>query len=103
MALSSRNVYLSPEERRIAQIFYRALQAGRRAIAGGATDVTSVQEVMRKVMAGEPTVQIDYLAICDPTTLEPLTTINREAVLLGAIRIGSVRLIDNVVANRPAR
>jgi pantoate--beta-alanine ligase len=58
---------------------------------------------MRKVMAGEPTVQIDYLAICDPTTLEPLTTIDRETVLLGAIRIGAVRLIDNVVAKRPVR
>jgi pantoate--beta-alanine ligase len=103
MALSSRNVYLSSEERRIAPIFYHALQAGRRAIAGGATDVTSVQEVMRKVMAGEPSIQIDYLAICDPTTLEPFTTINREAVLLGAIRIGSVRLIDNVVVKRQAR
>jgi pantoate--beta-alanine ligase len=103
MALSSRNVYLSTEERRIAPIFYRALQAGRQAITGGATDVTWVQEVMRKVMAGEPSVQIDYLAICHPTTLEPLTTIDREAVLLGAIRIGSVRLIDNVVVKRPAR
>jgi pantoate--beta-alanine ligase len=103
LALSSRNVYLSSDERRIAPIFYRALQAGRQAISGGATDATWVQEVMRKVMAGEPTVQIDYLAICHPTTLEPLTTIDRDAVLLGAIRIGSVRLIDSVVAKRPAR
>jgi pantoate--beta-alanine ligase len=103
LAMSSRNIYLSTEERRIAPIFYQALQAGRRAIAGGATDVIWVQEIMRKVMAGEPTVQIDYLAICDPTTLEALTTIDREAVLLGAIRIGAVRLIDNVVAKRPAR
>jgi pantoate--beta-alanine ligase len=103
VALSSRNVYLSSDERRIAPIFYQALQAGRQAIAGGATDVAWVQEVMRKVMAGEPTVQIDYLAICDPTTLEPLTTIDQETVLLGAIRIGAVRLIDNVVAKRPVR
>jgi len=103
LAMSSRNSYLSAEERRIAPIFYAALQAGRQAIADGATDAAWVQEVMRKVIAENPTVQIDYLAICDPTTLEPLAALNRRAVLLGAIRIGSIRLIDNVVVKRPAR
>lgn len=103
LAMSSRNSYLSAEERRIAPIFYEALQAGRQAIADGATDAAWVQEVMRKVIAEKPTVQIEYLAICDPTTLEPLATIDRQAVLLGAIRMGSIRLIDNVVVKRPAR
>jgi len=103
LAMSSRNSYLSTKERRVAPILYEALQAGREAIAGGATDMAWVQEVMRKVIAEKPTVQIDYLAICDPTTLEPLATIDRQAVLLGAIRIGSIRLIDNVVVKRPAR
>jgi pantoate--beta-alanine ligase len=103
LAMSSRNLYLSPEERRIAPVFHQALQAGRQAIEGGATDVASVQKVMRKVIGESPTIQIDYLAICDPRTLEPLTTIDRQSVLLGAIRIGSVRLIDNVVVKRPAR
>jgi len=103
LAMSSRNSYLSAEERRIAPIFYAALQAGRQAIADGATDAAWVQEVMRKVIAEKPTVQIEYLAICDPTTLEPLATIDRQAVLLGAMRMGSIRLIDNVVVKRPAR
>jgi len=103
LAMSSRNVYLSTEERRIAPTFYRALQAGRRAIADGATDAALVQEAMREVIGGEPTIQIDYLVICNSTTLEPLATIGREAVVLGAIRIGSVRLIDNVVIKRPTR
>lgn len=96
LAMSSRNVYLSPEERRTAPIFYRALEAGRKAVERGVKDAASVQTIMRKLLAGEPAVRIDYLAVCDPATLEPLTTIGRQAVLLGAIRIGSVRLIDNV-------
>ncbi len=103
LAMSSRNSYLSAEERRIVPILYQALQAGRQAIAEGATDAAWVQEVMRKVIAEKPTVQIEYLAICDPTTLEPLAAINGRAALLGAIRIGSIRLIDNVVVKRPAR
>lgn len=96
LAMSSRNVYLSPEERRTAPIFYRALEAGRKAVERGVKDAASVQTIMRELLAGEPAVRIDYLAVCDPATLEPLTTIGRQAVLLGAIRIGSVRLIDNV-------
>jgi pantoate--beta-alanine ligase len=97
LAMSSRNVYLSPEERRIAPTFYRALQAGRQAIEAGRTDGDSVREVMRQAISKEPMLEIDYLAVCDPSTLEPLTRIERQAVLLGAIRIGSVRLIDNLV------
>jgi pantoate--beta-alanine ligase len=99
LAMSSRNVYLSPEERRIAPTFYRALQAGRQAIEAGRTVGDSVRKVMWRAISEEPMLQIDYLAVCDPTTLEPLTRIERQAVLLGAIRIGSVRLIDNLIVN----
>lgn len=99
LAMSSRNVFLSQEERQIAPTFYRALQAGRQAIEAGRTDGNSVREVMRQVIGKEPMVQIDYLDVCDPSTLVPLTTIERQAVLLGAIRIGSVRLIDNIIVN----
>ena len=97
LALSSRNVFLSTEERRIAPIFYQALLAGRRAIEAGMTDPDSVAAIMRKVLGGEPAIRIDYLALCDPDTLEPLHRVDRQAVILGAIRLGSVRLIDNVL------
>ncbi|WP_455241870.1 pantoate--beta-alanine ligase [Petrachloros mirabilis] len=100
LAMSSRNVYLSTEQRRIAPLFYQALKAGRRTIEDGTTDAALIQEIMRTVLAGEPSITIDYLAVCDPLTLEPLKTVDRKAVLLGAIRIGSVRLIDNVLATR---
>jgi pantoate--beta-alanine ligase len=97
LAMSSRNIYLPAENRLVAQVFYQALQAGRQAIERGEKDGESVQEIMRAVIAKEPAIHIDYLAVCDPSTLEPLTSIERQAVLLGAIRIGSVRLIDNVL------
>lgn len=103
LAMSSRNVYLSTEERRISPIFFHALQAGRQAIETGVTDAASVQTIMQKVLAGAFMIHIDYLAVCDPETLEPLVSIDRQAVLLGAIRIGSVRLIDNVLARRKNR
>ena len=102
LAMSSRNVYLSPEERRIAPIFYQSLRAGRQAIERGTKDAAFVQRIMRKVIAGAPAVQIDYLAVCNPTTLEPLRTIDRQALLLGAIRIGRVRLIDNMMVKKRA-
>ena len=98
LAMSSRNVYLSPQERQIAPMFYQALLAGRLAIEAGTTKGESVQNIMRGVIEHEPMITIDYLGVCNPSTLEPLKTIEQQAVLLGAIRIGSVRLIDNLVA-----
>jgi pantoate--beta-alanine ligase len=97
LAMSSRNIFLSTEERRIAPMLYHALLAGRQAIEAGMTDPDSVDALMRKVLGGEPAIQIDYLALCDPDTLEPLTRIRRRAVILGAMRLGSVRLIDNLL------
>lgn len=100
LALSSRNVFLSAEERPIAPTLYQALTAGREAIEKGASDPQAVQAAMRKILNGQPAIRIDYLAVCDPDTLEPLHRIERRAVILGAIRLGSVRLIDNVLAER---
>jgi pantoate--beta-alanine ligase len=102
LAMSSRNVFLTPEERRRAPMFYQASLAGRRAIERGATDPKAVQAIMENILREEPAIRIDYLAICDPDTLEPLERIDRQAVILGAIRLGSVRLIDNVLASRKA-
>jgi pantoate--beta-alanine ligase len=100
LAMSSRNAFLSADERRIAPILYHALLAGRRAIESGMAEPGSVSAIMRKVLGEEPAVRIDYLAVCDPRTLEPLGRTGRQAVILGAIRLGSVRLIDNLLATR---
>jgi pantoate--beta-alanine ligase len=96
LAMSSRNVYLSPEQRRAATVLYRALQRGRELAAQGEREVARLLEGMRAVLRSEPLVQEDYLAIVDPTSLEPLERVAGPARILIAGRVGGVRLIDNV-------
>jgi pantoate--beta-alanine ligase len=104
LAMSSRNVYLSMGERVRAVTLYKGLRAGAEAIRKGVTNGQAVQSAMIQVMKQEPAFTIDYLAVCDPATLEPLSTVTRKAVLLGAIRIGPTRLIDNILFSvKPAR
>jgi pantoate--beta-alanine ligase len=97
LAMSSRNRYLSRADRETATILYRALQAGRQAIEAGEEVPSSIEIIMRQTVEQEPRARIDYLVLCDSTSLEPLVRIDRRALLLGAIRVSSVRLIDNVV------
>lgn len=97
LAMSSRNVYLSSEERIIASTLYKSLRAGAEAIRKGTIDASAVQAMMTTVIGQEPALTIDYLAVCDPRTLEPLSTVSSKAVLLGAVRLGFVRLIDNLI------
>lgn len=97
LAMSSRNRYLSPENRQTATILYRALQAGRRAIQAGKKHASTVERIMRQTVEQEPTAHIEYLALCDPASLAPLTHITGRVLLLGAIKIGTVRLLDNMV------
>lgn len=97
LAMSSRNRYLSPENRQAATILYRALQAGRRAIQAGRRHASMVERIMRQTVKQEPAALIEYLALCDPASLAPLTHITGRVLLLGAIKIGTVRLLDNMV------
>ncbi len=97
LALSSRNQYLTRAQRQVAPVLHEALQAGRTAILRGIRFGAPVARAMQRVVEQEPRVTVDYLACCDPQTLEPLPHITRQAVLLGAIRLGRVRLIDNLL------
>ncbi|MDP1946320.1 MAG: pantoate--beta-alanine ligase [Nitrospirota bacterium] len=101
LAMSSRNVYLNTDERMIAPWLSRALRAGKQAIEGGMKDGAAIERSMRKTIEQAPAIQVEYLALCDPDSLEPLTRFTRRAVILGAIRIGSIRLIDNLLVNVP--
>ncbi len=103
LAMSSRNVYLSQDERTRAITLYKSLRAGAEVIRRGVTDGEAVQSVMAHVLKKEPAITIDYLAVCDPSTLEPLSVVTSRVVLLGAVRIGSVRLIDNLLVTLPRR
>ncbi|MDI3465147.1 MAG: Pantoate--beta-alanine ligase [Nitrospira sp.] len=97
LAMSSRNVYLTQDERKRAVMLYKSLRAGAEAIGRGVTDGKAIGSAMAQVVKKEPAITIDYLAVCDPTTLEPLSTVRGKAVLLGAVRLGPVRLIDNIL------
>ena len=103
LAMSSRNVFLSPDERRIAPLLSAALRAGEQMIRSGTDDVAAIERIMRQTVEPAPAIQVEYLAVCDPDSLEPLSVVAARAVLLGAIRLGPVRLIDNLLVKMPGR
>ena len=96
LALSSRNLYLSPEQRRAAPVLYRALQAGRRLVEDGGADADVVRCGIREIAGGEPLARIDYVSIADACTLRELTTVDRPALASLAVYFGETRLIDNI-------
>ena len=103
LAMSSRNVYLNAEERMIATSLSRALRAGKQAIEGGMKNGAAIERSMRKTIEQASAIHVEYLAVCDPDSLEPLPRFTHRAVILGAIRIGSIRLIDNLLIHLPGK
>ncbi|TMJ20320.1 MAG: pantoate--beta-alanine ligase [Alphaproteobacteria bacterium] len=95
LALSSRNAYLTPDERRSARALPRALGDSARAIKGGAA-VAEALDRARQRLAEAGFDPVDYVALCDAETLRPLDRLDRPARLLAAARIGNTRLIDNL-------
>jgi len=98
LAMSSRNVRLLPTERAVAPVLHRALTAGAAAIDAGTTDADLVRQAMHDVVAAESSVRPDYLDAVDPETLEPAVDCGRPVRLIGAVHLGSVRLLDNLPA-----
>jgi len=101
LAMSSRNIYLSTDERRIAPLLSQTLRAGKQMIMNGMRNVAEIERIMRQTIEQTPTIHTEYLAVCDQDSLEPLSIVTDRAVLLGAVRIGSIRLIDNLLVNLP--
>jgi pantoate--beta-alanine ligase len=97
LALSSRNRYLSSDERSAAAAIPRALEAARELLAAGRTDPTELVQAASEVIAAEELLTIDYIALVDNKNLQPLTTVDREALLLIAVNCGKTRLIDNAL------
>ena len=96
LAMSSRNVYLSPKERRAALVLYRSLEAAQEMWRRGVRDAARIRDRMNEVLAAEPLARIDYVSVADADTLEELDTVDRPALVSLAVRIGETRLIDNV-------
>jgi pantoate--beta-alanine ligase len=95
LALSSRNTYLKPDERKAATVLHRALTAARDDFAAGTRDALQLQTVLRKVLQAEPLAAVDYAEIVDADTFEPVTRIARPCYAVLAVFLGKTRLIDN--------
>jgi len=96
LAMSSRNAYLSPEQRRQALCLHRALQHARQQVAAGRRDAAEIAREMETIVRAAGECVIDYVSIVDGETLQPVGRIERPALAALAVRIGSTRLIDNV-------
>jgi pantoate--beta-alanine ligase len=101
--MSSRNVYLTPEERRAAPVLRRALTAGDYLVARGETSPAAIAGAMAHVVTDEPLAQLDYAACVEQSTLRPPDRITPGMALrlLVAARLGKPRLIDNIGASAP--
>ena len=97
LAVSSRNQYLRPHERGVAPILYRALQAAQQAIAEGVLDSGEARERGLTVLEQDQSVKVEYLEIVDPEEMQPVERITGPVRVAGAIRIGTIRLIDNLL------
>ncbi len=97
LAMSSRNSYLSAEEREAATVLYRALSAAEREAASGERDAVALVSGVSEMIEGEPLVELQYAELRDAETLDELARLDRRAVLAVAAFVGKARLIDNVV------
>ena len=97
LAKSSRNTYLSEEERKAALVLSRSLKEGKALIESGEKDAKKVVDSIRKVIETEPLAKIDYVEAVDFDTIEPIETINNNTLVAIAVYIGKTRLIDNII------
>jgi pantoate--beta-alanine ligase len=95
LALSSRNVHLSADERRAAPVLRRALLAARAAWDGGERSGNALRNAMLAELAREPLAQVEYVSVADATTLTELIDVDGPALASLAVRLGTTRLIDN--------
>ena len=94
LAKSSRNTYLSKEERKAATILYKAIQKGKQTIQRGAS-ADSIINTMTEIINTEPLAKIDYISVVDANTMQPVHEITDPVLVAMAVYIGSTRLIDN--------
>lgn len=97
LALSSRNAYLSTEERKASTVLHRALVAVGNELAGGVRDALQLQSVLRRIIEAEPLAILDYAEIVSAETFEPVVRVARPSYVVLAVFIGKTRLIDNLL------
>jgi pantoate--beta-alanine ligase len=97
LAMSSRNKYLSSDERAQAAVLWQAIQEARAAVKTRLMPARSLQQQLRVLIEAQPSARIDYIAFFDAQTLEPATTVKRGTHLALAVFMGKTRLIDNAM------
>lgn len=95
LAMSSRNVRLTPQQRRAACVLHASLRLAEERISVGERSAKAILDEMRAMIEAEPLARLDYVALCDPETLKPLDRIEGPTLLALAVRFGETRLIDN--------
>ena len=100
LAMSSRNVYLSTEQRQTAPVLYKSLQLAKELFTNGEKNAEVILGQMTALIQKEPLGKIDYISISDTETLAPLKTIKKAALVSMAVKFGNTRLIDNVILER---
>jgi pantoate--beta-alanine ligase len=97
LAMSSRNIYLNPQERRAATTLFKALKLARTLRENGETNADIIRQHMTSLIGREPLAKVEYVSIADNDTLEELSKIDRPALVSLAVRFGKTRLIDNII------
>lgn len=100
LAMSSRNTYLTPEERESALCLKKSLDLARQMVAGGEKRADEIRKALERLILDHPYTDIDYVTLCDPATLEDVVSLEGETLLALAVRVGKTRLIDNCVLNK---
>ena len=96
LAMSSRNAYLSPEERQAALVLSEALARAKELFDAGLRDAEALRAAMIELLGAEPLARVDYVSVADTETLQELGSIRGSALVSMAVRVGATRLIDNV-------
>jgi pantoate--beta-alanine ligase len=101
LAISSRNLYLTPEEQNSASVIHKALVQAKAAFKGGERNANRLMEIVRSTVESEPRARLDYVSVTDAETLEKLDRLDDRPTLLAvAAYVGKTRLIDNTILNK---
>lgn len=101
LAMSSRNSYLTPEERISARSLHQSLKKAQALLQSGVTDAAELIRAATEVITSHPEAVIDYVTVSDPDTLDDVDTFDRSALMALAVKIGKTRLIDNMIMEPP--
>lgn len=97
LAVSSRNAYLGPKQRKQAAVIYRSLMAAQEMVANSSASVKAIKREVKAMLMSQKGLKIDYVEVVNPETLDRVNEVKTKALLAIAVRLGSVRLIDNMI------